>query len=100
MKTVTICGSMRFAEEMQEIALDLEIHHNMNVLQCVYNTRKIDISDVGKDSLQRAHREKIDLSDAIYVIDIDGYIGESVKQEIAYSKEHGKEVIFHTQFIK
>lgn len=40
MKTITICGSMRFSEEMKEVALDLEIHHNMNVLQCVYNIQR------------------------------------------------------------
>lgn len=38
MKTVTICGSMRFSNEMQRIAFDLETKHNMNVLQCIYNT--------------------------------------------------------------
>ncbi len=62
MKTVAICGSMRFSEEMKKIALELEIHQGFNVL------------------------------------DIDGYIGESVKGEIEYAKSKGKEVILHTQF--
>ena len=39
MKTVTICGSMKFETEMQRIAFLLETKHNMNVLQCVYNVR-------------------------------------------------------------
>lgn len=97
MKTVTICGSMRFEDEMKSIALDLEIHQDFNVLQCVYNEQGITLSDIEKERLVRAHYKKIDLSDAIYVINIDGYTGESVKMEIAYAKAHGKEVIFHTQ---
>ena len=35
MKTLTICGSMRFADEMQEIAYALEVHKGYNILQCV-----------------------------------------------------------------
>ena len=37
MRTVTICGSMKFETEMQRIAFLLETKYNMNVLQCVYN---------------------------------------------------------------
>ena len=36
MKTYTICGSMRFAEDMKKIAYDLEISKGYNILQCVY----------------------------------------------------------------
>ncbi len=100
MKTVTICGSMRYAVEMKQMALDLEIHHGFNVLQCVYNPQNLTLSDIEKEALERAHYKKIDLSDAIYVLDIDGYIGESVKKEIEYAKMIGKEIIFHTEFVK
>ena len=36
MKTYTICGSMRFAEDMKKIAYDLEVSKGYNILQCVY----------------------------------------------------------------
>ena len=45
MRVVTICGSMRFADEMKKIAFILEKSHNMNVLQCVYNEENIELSD-------------------------------------------------------
>lgn len=99
MKTVTMCGSMRFSEEMKKIALELEIYQGFNVLQCTYNPQTITISDVEKAGIVSAHLKKIDLSDAIYVLDVDGYIGESVKGEIEYAKSKGKEVIYHTQFL-
>ena len=44
MKTVTICASMKFEKEMQRIAFLLETKHDLNVLQCVYNTDNLEIS--------------------------------------------------------
>lgn len=100
MKTVTLCGSMRFEGQMQEIALKLETRHGMNVLQCVYNPKKTDLTPEDMKALAAAHYRKIDLSEAIYVVDLDGYIGESVKQEIAYAEETGKEVFYHSAWSK
>lgn len=45
--------------------------------------------------LEKAHYRKIDISDGIYVVNIDGYIGKSVNAEIKYAKENGKEIIYH-----
>ena len=45
--------------------------------------------------LGKLHKRKIDVSDAIYVVNIDGYIGNSTKSEIEYALKHGKEVIYH-----
>ena len=84
MKTVTICGSMKFETEMQRIAFLLETKHNMNVLQCVYNVDNLDITPMEQVALENAHYSKIELSDAIYVVDIQGYIGNQVSKEIDF----------------
>lgn len=97
MKTVTICGSMRFWKEMQSIAFLLETKHNMNVLQCVYNVDDLDITPTEQTSLENAHYRKIELSDAIYVVDIQGYIGNQVSKEIEFAKNKGKEIIFYSE---
>lgn len=95
MKTLTICGSMRFAKEMMQIAYQLEAQEGYNILQCVY------CEDVPVDKelkrLEAAHYRKIDLSDGIYVVNIGGYIGESVRKEIEYAERNGKEVIYHCE---
>ena len=70
MKTVTICASMKFEKEMQRIAFLLETKHDLNVLQCVYNTDNLEISEKERSFLENAHFRKIELSDAIYVVDI------------------------------
>ena len=66
-----------------------------------------DVKIVGKKALGRnptedellkledAHYRKIDLSDGIYVVNMDGYVGTSVKKEIEYAERHGKEVLYH-----
>lgn len=98
MRTVTMCGSMRFTKQMKEIALDLECAHNFNVLQCIYNDDEVPLTQEEIHKLVLAHYKKIDLCDSIYVVDIDAYIGESVKNEILYAKELGKHIIYHTAF--
>lgn len=98
MKTVTICGSMKFEKEMQRIAFLLETKHDFNVLQCVYNIDGLEISEAERCSLEKAHFRKIELSDAIYVVDIQGYIGNQVSKEMEYAKEMGKEIILHSDY--
>ena len=100
MITVTICGSMRFSEEMREIAWDLETKHEMNVLQCVYAPPGVALSPEMLRALAAAHYRKIDLSDAIYVVDIGGYIGRSVSEEIAYAQAQGKQVLYHSKLLE
>ena len=97
MKTYTICGSMRFEREMQEIAYYLESQKGYNILQCVYGVKDIKPTDEELKNLENAHYLKIELSDGIYVVNINGYIGDSVQKEIRYAKEHGKEVIYHCE---
>ena len=98
MKTYTICGSMRFENEMKHIAFMLETQYNMNIIQCIYSGGNT-VSDSEKAGIAMAHYRKIDISDGIYVVDIDGYIGESVKKEIEYATNHHKEIIYHSKFI-
>ena len=45
-----------------------------------------------KAMLDDMHLRKIDLADEIFVINVDGYIGESTRREIAYDKQTGKPV--------
>ncbi|MFI3327060.1 MAG: hypothetical protein R3Y35_12955 [Clostridia bacterium] len=98
MKTYTICGSMKFATQMKEIAWELESIYGYNILQCVYNDENKPISQDVMKKLGEIHYRKIDLSDGIYVVDINGYIGSSVKTEIEYALKNNKEVIYHSQF--
>ena len=93
MKTYTICGSMRFQSEMQQIAYQLETRNGYNILQCIYCSDEPTSEELQR--LEAAHYRKIDISDGIYVVNINGYIGNSVRKEIEYSKNHNKEILYH-----
>ena len=47
-----------------------------------------------KEMLDNMHKRKIDMADAIYVINVGGYIGESTRSEIEYAQRNGKKVMF------
>ena len=95
MKVVTICGSMKYAKEMQTIAGVLAIENGWCVLQCVYDLDFANLTSEDLNLLKNEHLKRIELSDAIYVVNIDGYIGDSTNLEIEYAKKLGKEIIYH-----
>lgn len=80
-KIVTICGSMKFAKEMIKISFDLELKQRYAVLQCVYSLDIDKTELIDLDVLDKIHKKKIDISDAIYVVNINGYIGTSTRSE-------------------
>lgn len=45
MKTITLCGSMKFAGQMKQIAWQLETKQGFHVLQCAYNEQDTPITD-------------------------------------------------------
>lgn len=76
---------MKFKEKMIEIAKDLEIKDKYVVIQCIYSNDKF--SDNEQSILADLHYKKIDISDAIYVVNVDGYIGSSTGKEVEYAKK-------------
>ena len=45
-----------------------------------------------KEMLDDMHKRKIDMADEIFVINVNGYIGDSTRSEIEYAEVHGKKV--------
>lgn len=93
-KVVTLCGSVRFWDKMEEISETLELENKYVVIGIIPHVLDRDLTEQEKNLLGELHRAKIDLSDAIYVVNVGGYIGETVKKEIEYAKEKGKEIIY------
>ncbi|MBQ7337015.1 MAG: hypothetical protein IJW40_01020 [Clostridia bacterium] len=93
-KVVTLCGSFRFWEEMQKAAETLSLEHGWVVLPPLPHVLDRSLTDGEKQQLGALHLARIDLADAIYVVNVDGYIGEAVKREIAYATAKGKEILY------
>lgn len=92
MKIITLCGSMRFKNKMIEIAAKLELEGNI-VIQCIYFPQNKILSNFELELLSKLHYKKIEISDAIYIVNVDGYIGESTKNEIEYARSLNKEIL-------
>lgn len=91
-KVVTLCGSTKFKKEFIEIQkqLTLEGYIVLSVGLFGHSGDEEAFDDKTKDMLDDMHKRKIDMSDEIFVIDVDEYIGESTRSEINYAKEHHK----------
>lgn len=98
MKIITICGSYKFKQQMIEVAEKLTLEGNC-VLMPNELTRldKESYSESEALMFDKMHKEKIKLSDAILVVDVNGYIGNSTKCEIEFAKELGKEIIYYSK---
>lgn len=101
MKIITVCGSLRFMKEIMEITEKMDLQGNC-MLSIIYPTKptKGDYIEEEIIMLDKMHRERIKLSDAILVVNVDNYIGTSTKNEIEFAKSLGKEIIYYTELIK
>lgn len=96
-KVITLCGSTRFKEDFERVNRELTLQGNIVIsVGCFGHSGDI-FSETDKIMLDDIHKRKIDMADAIYVINKGGYIGSSTKSEIQYAYEHGKDVIFMEQ---
>jgi hypothetical protein len=96
-KVVCLCGSTRFKQEF--IRANFEKTQAGEIVLTVgwFSHADSEIyypTDDEKRALDDLHKRKIDLADYVFVIDVDGYIGESTRSEIDYAEGHGKEVIY------
>ncbi len=93
-KIVTLCGSMRFQAQMKSIAESLELTEKYVVIQCIYPNDGRPLTSEEIRLLGELHYRKIEISDAIYVVNVGGYIGKSTQSEIEYARSLGKEVMY------
>lgn len=100
MKIITVCGSLKFLKEMMIITEKLELEGNC-MLSPIYPTNP-DKDAYTEDEalmLDKMHKEKIKISDAILVVDVNNYIGTSTKSEIEFAKSLGKEIIYYSDLV-
>ena len=92
-KVITLCGSTRFKEDFERVNRELTLAGNIVISVGCFGHSGDAFTDEEKVMLDDIHKRKIDMADAIYVINKDGYIGSSTKSEIQYALEHNKQVM-------
>ena len=107
---ITLCGSSRFCDVMAVMAWEFEkggaITLGLHLLPEWYCREKNYIPDenghihhIGEqagveDIMDTLHFKKIKMSNRVYVINCEGYIGSSTAREIAYAEHLGKPVSY------
>ena len=93
-KVITLCGSTRFKDDFERINKELTLAGNIVISVGCFGHAGDVFTDEQKVMLDDIHKRKIDMADAIYVINKDGYIGSSTRGEIKYAIMHGKQIIY------
>ena len=93
-KVVTLCGSTRFKEQFLEAQKRLTLEGNIVISVGLFGHAGDDEvwTEGTKEMLDDMHKRKIDMADAIFVINVGGYIGSSTRSEIEYARKTGKEI--------
>lgn len=94
MKIITVCGSLRYWDEIIRITEKMALQGNC-MLSMVYPTEHAYTREE-KELLRNMHKERIKLSDAILVVDIDNYIGRNTRSEIEFAEYSKKEIIYYS----
>ena len=104
-KIICLCGSTRFVDTFNEwrkratlegkIVLSIEIVLPQTKREDPqHNDYKV------KRMLDELHLRKIDLADEVMILNVNGYIGESTRNELDYAISKGKKIIFLEPFMK
>ena len=93
-KVITLCGSTRFKDAFLQEQKRLTLEGNIVLSVGLFGHSGDDEvwTEGTKAMLDDIHKRKIDMADEIFVINVDGYIGESTRSESAYATSTGKAV--------
>lgn len=107
-KIVTLCGSSRFVEIMAVCAWMIErdehaIAMGLHLLPEWYCREEIPDHlaehEGCAEAMDRLHLAKIDISDEIFVVNVQHYVGDSTRREVEYAMDKGKKIRWFTDDI-
>ena len=102
---ICLCGSTRFTDIMLVHQWELTKKGFVVLSWCAlpdWYFKGKDKAHIGdqegvKEIVDEVHLRKIDLADQVLILNVDGYIGESTRNELEYAKKAGKNIRFLEQ---
>jgi hypothetical protein len=91
---ITLCGSTRFKDHFEKVNKKLTLAGNVVISVGCYRHSGDIFTQSEKVMLDEIHKQKIDMADIIYVINVGGYIGQSTRSEIDYATAHNKKIVY------
>ncbi|WP_341719822.1 hypothetical protein QQG74_09045 [Micromonospora sp. FIMYZ51] len=90
---VVLCGSTRFRDYFHRLNQQLTLDGWIVLAPGVYgHADGYTPTEDEKNRLDTLHLRKIDMADRVLVVNPNGYIGESTRNEIAYAERIGKRI--------
>jgi hypothetical protein len=108
-RTVVICGSTRFCDEQYRDSGGMtpwqRVNYEYTLASYIVLTIGVDfksdaaleLTAADKERLDILHLDKVKLAGIVYVLNVDGYIGESTRREIRYAMQLRKEIRWHEE---
>ena len=100
-KTITLCGSTKFKQTFDKINVILTLSDKIVLSKCIWSHSTFDRVDISNDQeyqLDRLHKQKIAVSDCVFVINENNCCGESTMSEIQYARNLNKPVFYCFEF--
>lgn len=93
---VTLIGSARFEDEFRSESARLTLKGNAVLSLGIFLTgiQRDRLTDEAKQALIEIHRKKIDMADAVHVVNPGQYIGKTTQEAIEYAERIGKPVTY------
>ena len=88
---ITLCGSLKFKWKFKDVKKKLEFFGYQ-----VYTPQffKEGVAKPPIEELVKEHQRKINLADIVFIVNVNGYIGEDTRNEIQYAEKHNKKIIY------
>ncbi|MNB97421.1 hypothetical protein D3C75_446480 [compost metagenome] len=97
MKIITLCGSTKFKEQFEQANAFFTLQGNIVISVAFFEQNEgFEITEKQAALLGELHFRKIDISDEIFVVDVNGYIGISTRKEIEYAVKTGKGISYYS----
>ncbi len=98
MKIITLCGSTKFKKEFKLVEGILALNgHLVLSLNFFEQSEDITLTKEQFSTLEKVHLKKLELCDEVFVIDVNGYIGNSTKKEIEFALKNNKPISYYSK---
>jgi hypothetical protein len=97
-KIITLCGSAKFRDKVPEIFKELTKQKYIVITPYFFGPNEQDELEPILEDLEYMHFQRIDMADACFVVNPDGYIGKSTLIEIKWAYAHGKKVFYLSEY--
>ena len=97
---VCLCGSTRFKDKFLEWNKKFTLEGFIVVMPGVFGHSGDEITEEQKIKLDTLHKRKIAMADVVFIIDQDGYIGQSTREEIGFAKALGTDIYYMSDIEK